>query len=81
MHAPHAYRDLGRLAAAHHPAVRDAAQLAPDALLELLQRLDAFRRPGRLADLARAVQADDLDGPQIASALHDRRVAALAALS
>ena len=114
LHAPHAYRDLGRLAAAHHPAVRDAAQLAPDALLELLQRLDAFRRPWRLADLARAVQADDqdaletpyppaerlltahaaaaavdasdlaasgLDGPQIASALHDRRVAALAALS
>jgi tRNA nucleotidyltransferase (CCA-adding enzyme) len=113
LHAPHAYRDLGRLAAAHHLALRDASRLPAGALLDLLQRLDAFRRPERLADLALAVQADDdadpetpyppaerlsaahaaaaavdaadlaadgLQGPQIAAALRERRLAALAAL-
>ncbi len=59
MRAPHAYRDLGRLAAAHHHAVRSAPRLPPEALLDLLQRVDAFRRPERLADLVRAVQAND----------------------
>lgn len=66
LHAPHAYRDLGRLAAVHHRAVRDVAQHAPAALLDLLQRLDALRRPERLAGLGQAVQADDeadLDRP------------------
>ncbi len=114
LHSPHAYRDLGRLAAAHHLALRDATRLKAEALLDLLQRLDAFRRPERLSDLTLAVQADDdadlerpyppaerlraahaaaaavdasdlaadgLRGPQIAAALRERRLAALAALS
>ena len=66
LRAPNAFRDLGELAAAHHAAVRAAAVLAPEPLLQLLERLDAFRRPGRLDGLLLAVQADDdapLDAP------------------
>jgi tRNA nucleotidyltransferase (CCA-adding enzyme) len=61
LHAPHAYRDLGRLAASHHAAVRTADRLPAEALLELLERVDAYRRPERLADLVQAVRADDAD--------------------
>ena len=66
LHAPNAFRDLGRLAARHHAAVRAADALPPDRLLALLEQLDAFRRPERLDDLLSAVRADDdgeLDGP------------------
>jgi tRNA nucleotidyltransferase (CCA-adding enzyme) len=66
LRAPHAWRDLGRLAATHQADVRAATTLAPAALLDLLEQLDAFRRPARIAALAGAVQADDdrdLDTP------------------
>ncbi|RLA34968.1 MAG: multifunctional CCA tRNA nucleotidyl transferase/2'3'-cyclic phosphodiesterase/2'nucleotidase/phosphatase [Gammaproteobacteria bacterium] len=59
LRTPNAFRDLGRLAARYHLAIRDATNLAPEPLLKLLEELDAFRRPGRVADLALAVQADD----------------------
>jgi len=59
MRSPNAFRDLGRLGARHHAAIRTAAALEPRPLLKLLERLDAFRRPERLADLALAVHAND----------------------
>ncbi len=79
MRAPHAYRDLGRLAAAHHHTVRSAPRLPPEALLDLLQRVDAFRRPERLADLVRAVQANDDGDLESAYPPTERLLAARAA--
>jgi tRNA nucleotidyltransferase (CCA-adding enzyme) len=63
LRAPNGYRDLGRLAARHHAAIRAVPGLEPAPLLELLERLDAFRRPERVADLSLAVQADDDGDP------------------
>ncbi len=64
LRAPNTFRDLGRLGARHHAAVRSAATLEPEPLLDLLERLDAFRRPERLADLVLAVQANDEAYPE-----------------
>jgi len=51
-------RDAARLAARWHRTVRDAAKLAPAALLDLLHATDALRRPARL-DTVLAVCASD----------------------
>jgi tRNA nucleotidyltransferase (CCA-adding enzyme) len=63
LRAPNTFRDLGRLAASHHAAIAATPTLKPEALLHLLERLDAFRRPERVADLALAVQADAGSAP------------------
>jgi tRNA nucleotidyltransferase (CCA-adding enzyme) len=51
-------RDAARLAARWHRAVRDAAKLAPSALLDLLHATDALRRPARLEALLAVCAAD-----------------------
>jgi tRNA nucleotidyltransferase (CCA-adding enzyme) len=58
LRAPTECRDLAVLAARSSAAVRDAHRLDPDALVELFERTDAFRRPDRFADLADACECD-----------------------
>jgi tRNA nucleotidyltransferase (CCA-adding enzyme) len=58
LRAPIECRDLAVLAARWSPTVRDARRLDADALVDLFERTDAFRRPERFADLADACEAD-----------------------
>jgi tRNA nucleotidyltransferase (CCA-adding enzyme) len=57
-------RDLALLAARHANTVLDAAELGPEAVLELFNLADAWRRPERFAELMTAAFADEADsGP------------------
>jgi len=57
-------RDLALLAARHANMVLDAAELGPEAVLELFNLADAWRRPQRFAELMTAAFADEADnGP------------------
>jgi len=58
LRAPSRYRELARLVARHHGTVHRAAELRPGTLLDLLEAVDAFRRPGRLEQLLLACEAD-----------------------
>lgn len=58
VNAPGECRDLAVLAARERAALEGASALGPDALLALLERTDAFRRPDRLARLAEVCQCD-----------------------
>ncbi|WJW75368.1 multifunctional CCA addition/repair protein [Thiohalobacter sp. IOR34] len=55
---PNDYRQLARLVAAHHMACHRAFELRPSTLLDLLLRIDAFRRPERLDSFLLACHAD-----------------------
>ena len=67
-------RDLGLLAARHANTVRDAAELDPRAVLELLNAADAWRRPERFDELMAASFAGEPDTggvrERLAAALH-----------
>jgi tRNA nucleotidyltransferase (CCA-adding enzyme) len=56
---PASVRDLALLAARHGNALLDAEQLEPEALLELLDQVDAWRRPDRFEDLLKAAAAGE----------------------
>ena len=57
-------RDLALLAARHANAVLDAAELGAEAVLEVFNLADAWRRPQRFAELMTAAFADEADaGP------------------
>jgi tRNA nucleotidyltransferase (CCA-adding enzyme) len=56
--APADCRDLAVLSARWSGRVREARRLAPEALVELLERVDAFRRPERFAALLDACECD-----------------------
>ena len=56
VNAPGDCRDLACLAARESATLSEAAGLAPEALLALLERCDAFRRPARLQALLRVLQ-------------------------
>jgi len=58
LRVPGNHRDLAVLVARHHGQVHRALELRPSTLLELLEQTDAFRRPGRFADLLLACEAD-----------------------
>ena len=58
---PAAARDLALLAARHGNAILDAEGLAPEALLELLDETDAWRRPERFEELLKAAAAGERD--------------------
>ncbi len=73
---PAACRDLAVLAARHANAIADAEALAPDAILELLDATDAWRRPERFDALLRASVFGEQDTEQ---ALHRLRRAQKAA--
>jgi tRNA nucleotidyltransferase (CCA-adding enzyme) len=55
-------RDLALLAARHSNAVLDAAELGAEAVLEVFNLTDAWRRPERFAELMTAAFADEADG-------------------
>ncbi|MEK6594120.1 MAG: multifunctional CCA tRNA nucleotidyl transferase/2'3'-cyclic phosphodiesterase/2'nucleotidase/phosphatase [Pseudomonadota bacterium] len=56
---PAACRDLALLAARHANVIADAAQIDADTLYEILEAADAFRRPGRFAELVNAALAGE----------------------
>ena len=59
--APNEVRELALLACRHRLALRAAALATPAALLELLKRTDAFRRPERFAELLQVARLAALD--------------------
>jgi tRNA nucleotidyltransferase (CCA-adding enzyme) len=59
--APNEVRDLALLACRNRMALRGAALASPAALLELLKRTDAFRRPERFDELLEAARLAALD--------------------
>jgi tRNA nucleotidyltransferase (CCA-adding enzyme) len=55
---PVAYRDLALLVAEFHAHCHRAFELKPDTVLKVLERVDAFRRPGRFEKFLTACEAD-----------------------
>ena len=55
---PNDFRDLGVLTARYHGLCHRALELRPGTVLQLLGRLDAFRRPERFEEFLLACQAD-----------------------
>lgn len=58
LRAPVVFRDLAVAACALHLRCHDAMKLRPAKLLDLLERADLLRRPGRLKPLLQACEAD-----------------------
>ncbi len=59
--APAACRDLALLAARHGNAIADGAELDAEALMQVLEATDAWRRPERFRDLMEAALAGVAD--------------------
>lgn len=55
---PNEFAALARIACRHHLEVHRAFELKPATLVELFERIDAFRRPERLGHLLRVCEAD-----------------------
>ena len=55
---PNACRDLARLALQQRRQLQTATQLSPEALLDLLNSVDAFRRAERFSELLKVCAAD-----------------------
>src|SRR5262249_45020576 len=55
---PNAYREVAVLVARYHGQAHRVAELRPGTLLELLEKLDAFRRPPRFEQFVLACEAD-----------------------
>lgn len=58
LRAPARFRELARVVALHHGHVHRTAELRPGTLLDLLEAVDAFRRPERLEQVLLACEAD-----------------------
>jgi len=58
LRAPNEYRDLARLVARWHGLIHRAEELRVSTLLELIENLDAFRRPHRFEQCLLACEAD-----------------------
>jgi tRNA nucleotidyltransferase (CCA-adding enzyme) len=58
LHVPPTYREIARLVSRYHLNVHRAHELRESTLLEVLQKLDAFRRPECFAQLLLAYEAD-----------------------
>ncbi len=56
--APRRFRELARVVARYHGLARTVAELRPKTVLDLLQGLDAFRRPDRFEQALLAFEAD-----------------------
>jgi tRNA nucleotidyltransferase (CCA-adding enzyme) len=72
-------RDLALLAARHSNAVLDAVELGAEAVLEVFNLADAWRRPERFAELMTAAFADEADGAPVRARL-ERALKAAAAV-
>jgi tRNA nucleotidyltransferase (CCA-adding enzyme) len=55
---PNACRDLGLLVAEFHTHVHRALELRPGTVLKVLEKTDAFRRPGRFEQILLTCEAD-----------------------
>jgi len=55
---PNEYRDIARLVCQHHTKMHRLSELRSSTILELLESLDAFRRPQRLQQFLLACEAD-----------------------
>ncbi|GFE81224.1 multifunctional CCA protein [Steroidobacter agaridevorans] len=86
---PNAYRELGVLVSRYHLHMHKITELRPQTVLELLERLDSFRRPARFEQFLLACEADargrkgleQRDYPQPEYLRRAREVAAAATLS
>jgi len=58
LRVPRDYRELAVLVTRHHGLYHRAEELRPSTMLELLEKLDAFRRPERLELFLLACEAD-----------------------
>jgi tRNA nucleotidyltransferase (CCA-adding enzyme) len=58
LRAPNDYRELALLTGRHHGLCHRAEELRPATTLDLLQALDAFRRPARFEQFLLACEAD-----------------------
>lgn len=58
LRVPNEFRDLGVLVARYHAHCHRAAELKPSTTLELLEAIDAFRRPERVEQFLLACEAD-----------------------
>jgi len=58
LRVPNAYRELGMLVSRYHLHVHRAHELRPTTVLELLESVDAFRRPERFEHFLLASEAD-----------------------
>jgi tRNA nucleotidyltransferase (CCA-adding enzyme) len=77
LRAPNDVRELALLASRNRDALLAAARATPQALLELLKRADAFRRPERFAGLLETAR---LAAPGLDLARVERALAAAAAV-
>ncbi len=58
LRVPRDYREIALLVTQHHGLYHRAEELRPSTMLELLEKLDAFRRPDRLELFLLACEAD-----------------------
>ena len=58
LRAPRSYRDLALVVCRYHLQMHKLAELQPATILELLERIDAFRKPERVRQFALACEAD-----------------------
>jgi tRNA nucleotidyltransferase (CCA-adding enzyme) len=58
LNVPNEYSDIARLVCLHHTKMHRLADLRSSTILELLEALDAFRRPQRLQQFLLACEAD-----------------------
>jgi len=63
LRVPREYRDLALIVTQHHGVYHRAEELRPGTLLEILERIDAFRRPERLEQYLLACEADSRGRP------------------
>jgi tRNA nucleotidyltransferase (CCA-adding enzyme) len=58
LRVPSEYAQMAAHVCSEHLNVHRVAEMRPGSLLELLERIDAFRKPGRIHQLLRACEAD-----------------------
>jgi len=63
LRVPRDYRDLALIVTKHHGVYHRAEELRPATLLEVLETIDAFRRPERLEQYLLACEADSRGRP------------------
>jgi tRNA nucleotidyltransferase (CCA-adding enzyme) len=71
-------RELALLAARHANTIVDAQELPPEAVLDLLNAVDAWRRPDRFEELLRAATAGERGTERVVQRLQRARKAAAA---